>query len=110
MLRGRGAALSASCRLIESYNAFSQEKVGDEGGVDEETEAVLDIPQKLRIEVDSVDADIVEADQIKLTQIWKRVTDEVNQAAHEQLLYCRDVPTLSMEINKAPLNKKKCTD
>lgn len=75
--------LSANCRLVESYNAFRPEKVGDEGGVDEETEAVLDIPQKLRIEVESVDADIVEADQIKLTQIWKRVTDEVNQAAHE---------------------------
>ena len=95
--------------MVESYNYFKPESLSDEM-VDDELDGVLDIPQKLRIELESVDADLVEADQIKLTQLWKRVTDEVNQGVHSQLLYSRDVPTLSMEINNAPLNKKKCTD
>ena len=96
-------------RLVESYNYFKPESLSEEM-MDDELDAVLDIPQKLRIELENVDTDLVETEQIKLTQLWKRVTDEVNQGVHAQLLYSRDVPTLSMEINSAPLNKKKCTD
>lgn len=56
----------AISRLVESYNSFKAESLSDEM-VDEELDGVLDIPQKLKIELENVDADLVEADQIKLT-------------------------------------------
>ena len=96
-------------RLVESYNFFKPEELSDDM-VDEELDAILDKPQKLKIELESVEPDLVEADQIKLTSLWKRATDEVNSTNQSQLLYSRDVPTLSMQINRAPLNKKRCTE
>ena len=63
--------------LFESYSYFKPENLREEM-VDGELDMVLDIPQKLKIELEGVDGDLVEAEQIKLTQLWKRVTDEVN--------------------------------
>jgi len=77
--------------------------------VDEDLDAILDTDKAIADNLETIENDIFEIEEIKLCNLTKRVTDMI-QGAKYSLIYSREIPTRSMEIQATPFNKEKSSD
>ena len=92
-------------RLVASYSTYKAE-AKPEMVQDEELEAMIESDKAIAENLENMDNDILEMEEIKHCNFLKRFTDQVT-GAKQQLLFSREIPVRSMEIQGQPFNAEK---
>ena len=88
-------------KLIQSYSDFKKEVITDEQA-DEELDPILDTDEGVTQSLENAERDIFEIEEIKLCNLTKKFT--------AGLIYSREIPMKSMQIQAWPFNKEKSSD